>query len=399
MPERDLSEQLMIPGFEIEDRKRLLGITKEHLRILGTCGRSILPHLDDIIDAFYEGQLADPAIRRFIEDNTSLASLKAAMRGYIASLFGGDYTEAYVAARLRIGRAHARIGVQPMYYVASVHQLSELLKSHLSPREFNPQVTSALDKILLFDLVLVFETYIQGLINEVYAAKDDLAAHALGLERIVAERTAALKRIAQTDDLTGLRNRRALIAALADEILRIRNQKGAFAVAFLDVDKFKQINDRVGHLAGDRVLQKIAKAFAASVPNRDQVYRYGGDEFVAIFPVPEVTSTAEAAARLKSGIETRLDGTISVSVGCSFISHDNVPPLEDILVSIDREMYRHKAGGERSGATATDPVAGPDAGPAAVPGLPPKVVPTHDGSSARGAPPPHRNVLTQAPQS
>lgn len=121
MQNRDISDQFGTPEFDIEERKRLLGITPDHLAILGSCGRSIMPNLDAIIDTFYDRQLANPAIRRLIEDKTSLSALKAAMRGYIASLFGGDYGEDYVTARLRIGRAHARIGVQPMHYVASVH--------------------------------------------------------------------------------------------------------------------------------------------------------------------------------------------------------------------------------------------------------------------------------------
>lgn len=207
----------------------------------------------------------------------------------------------------------------------------------------SPQVGVALAKILLFDLVLVFDTYIQGLVDEVTAEKDEVAADARSLERTVAERTAALKRLAQTDDLTGLKNRRAMIAALADEILRIRSRRGSFAVAFLDVDKFKQVNDTAGHLAGDRVLQNVARAFQAGVPDPEHVFRYGGDEFVAIFPMPHAASAAEAAARIKAQIEAQLEERVTVSVGCTYVAHNDVPPLEEILTSIDREMYRHKA--------------------------------------------------------
>ena len=340
---KSLPEQMRISEIEIQERKRLLGLTPELLALLAGCRHTILPQLDTIIEAFYAGQLEIPEIRKSIRDAETLSRLKGAMRGYIAALFSGDYGERYVNSRLRIRVIHARIGVKPMLYVASVHQLEYLLMERLAAVGTSPQVAVALAKILLFDLVLVFDTYIQGLVDEVTAAKDEVAADARSLERTVAERTAALKRLAQTDDLTGLKNRRAMIAALADEILRIRSRRGSFAVAFLDVDKFKQVNDTAGHLAGDRVLQNVARAFQAGVPDPEHVFRYGGDEFVAIFPMPHAASAAEAAARIKAQIEAQLEERVTVSVGCTYVAHNDVPPLEEILTSIDREMYRHKA--------------------------------------------------------
>lgn len=338
------AEPFRVSETEIATRKRLLAMNPEHLQTLADCAQLVEPQLDAIVDEFYARQLDIPEVRATVGDSHALARLKTAMRDYIARVFGGEYGPDYVDARLRIGRIHASIGVKPMLYVASVHRLAQILVDRLSPLNPDPLLTAAIEKIVLFDLTLAFDSYIQGLVDEVSLARDELAAYARNLERLVDERTASLKRLAETDDLTGLKNRRALMGALNDRVNRPDGPAESFGFAFLDIDNFKEVNDTHGHVAGDRVLQRVAAAFQAAVPQKENVYRYGGDEFVAVFPVSSTRSAPEVARILKARIENQLGGEIAVSIGVSHFPSGKPVSLEEVLRSIDREMYCNKPG-------------------------------------------------------
>jgi diguanylate cyclase (GGDEF)-like protein len=103
-----------------------------------------------------------------------------------------------------------------------------------------------------------------------------------------------MSHLAQHDPLTGLPNRLLMHDRLGRAIAAARRRASALAVLFLDVDRFKRINDSLGHAAGDEVLQSIAGRLTACVRDSDTVCRYGGDEFVVL--LPEVACSADAAA-------------------------------------------------------------------------------------------------------
>src|SRR5205807_3976015 len=105
-----------------------------------------------------------------------------------------------------------------------------------------------------------------------------------------------LERLAVTDELTGLYNRRHLMGTLANEVQRSRRLRRTFSVLLADVDHFKQYNDANGHLAGDAVLVKVAEIFRKMTRSVDSVARYGGEEFVVMLigaPLPIAATVAE----------------------------------------------------------------------------------------------------------
>ncbi len=115
------------------------------------------------------------------------------------------------------------------------------------------------------------------------------------------ERT-ALVDLARLDPLTELGNRRALKAALEREEARVARAGGTCAVAFFDLEAFKQINDRHGHRTGDRCLEKVAAVLRTSLRRPDEAFRWGGDEFVVLLPGASSSTAQVAVERLREAI-------------------------------------------------------------------------------------------------
>jgi diguanylate cyclase (GGDEF)-like protein len=151
------------------------------------------------------------------------------------------------------------------------------------------------------------------------------------------------QQLAVKDELTGLANYRAFMTSLDGEIRRTHRLSREFAVLVLDVDGLKQLNDRLGHLAGNRALCRIGECLRVSCRATDTAARFGGDEFAIILP-----ETAEAGARqLTERIREHLARdaerpAISVSIGVAVYPRDGTSP-EKLLGAADQELYRGKA--------------------------------------------------------
>ena len=159
-------------------------------------------------------------------------------------------------------------------------------------------------------------------------------------------------RAAAADELTGLSTYRVLRERLAFEIERSKRSSEGFAVLFLDLDRFKQVNDQFGHEAGNDILRAVAEEIRNAVRASDVAARYGGDEFVVILTRTDLDGAARVAEALRAGIEgigRRLGypaGLITVSVGVA--EFDLNEPEGDLLVSADRALYRAKAAGRNA---------------------------------------------------
>ena len=158
------------------------------------------------------------------------------------------------------------------------------------------------------------------------------------------------QRSAAADALTGLSTYRVLRDRLAFEIERSKRSNEGFALLFLDLDLFKQVNDQYGHEAGNEVLKAVAEQIRNAVRVSDIAARYGGDEFVVILTRTDLQGGARVAEALRAGIEgigRRLGypaGLVTVSIGLAeFDPHQ--PETADLLVAADRALYRAKAAG------------------------------------------------------
>ena len=177
-----------------------------------------------------------------------------------------------------------------------------------------------------------------------------LASHlAIAIEN--AEMFGLVKSLAEKDSLTLLYNHGAFHEKLAIELERANRYARPMAVIILDLDRFKEINDRCGHTTGDRVLALVAGVLGAHLRKTDIAARYGGDEFAVILPETDLSAAAVIAERVAEGISNvRLDiggGSIisfTASVGYAACAH-NAPGRGDILNIADRLMYDSKRRG------------------------------------------------------
>jgi len=155
--------------------------------------------------------------------------------------------------------------------------------------------------------------------------------------------------MALTDPLTGLFNRRQMSQRLQEEVARFRKHGSDFSVIIADVDHFKDINDRYGHDAGDRVLARVALLFAEGLRGGDAVARWGGEEFLVLLPGTHLKAAQEVAQRLRSISEARLgaiegvDLPLTVTFGVATFSRTE--SLEACLKQADDALYRGKAEG------------------------------------------------------
>jgi TonB family protein len=153
------------------------------------------------------------------------------------------------------------------------------------------------------------------------------------------------------DDLTGALNRRFLRRLFADDWPRLLAEHGSVAVLLLDLDLFKQVNDRHGHLVGDAVLRQAAERLRASFREHDRVVRYGGDEFVIVLPGADADEARELAVRVRRvlfGEPWRTpDGVRPLGVALAFSIGAAAAPAdgtsgEQVLEVADRRLYDDK---------------------------------------------------------
>ncbi len=176
-----------------------------------------------------------------------------------------------------------------------------------------------------------------------------LLAGALETQRLHRE----LERRAETDDLTGLLNRMAFEHRLIAALGRAERQGTSVAVLFVDLDKFKTVNDTYGHQAGDEVLEQAAQRLRETVRSWDVVGRHGGDEFVLFLPDvrsrDEVVHVAERLLKAFSSPFTAAgrDHHIGATIGISLYPEDGTDS-DRLLICADDALYRGKAEGRHS---------------------------------------------------
>ncbi len=151
-----------------------------------------------------------------------------------------------------------------------------------------------------------------------------------------------------TDGLTGVFNRRHILESLDKELHRGRRHDHDLAVLMIDLDHFKQVNDRFGHAAGDKVLERTAAIMQGELRGEDLIGRYGGEEFLVVLPATDREGAVEVGERIRRAVEgagfgSSLEGVkITISVGVADITSCNPQTAENLLRLADAALYRAK---------------------------------------------------------
>jgi diguanylate cyclase (GGDEF)-like protein len=160
-----------------------------------------------------------------------------------------------------------------------------------------------------------------------------------------------MRQLAETDALTGVYNRRALMEKLEQEMDRAARYAARLTALMIDIDNFKQINDTHGHLVGDTVLKQLATLLRRELRSVDIVARYGGEEFVVLLPETTTPESRNFAERLLRRVATHEFGEennrvrVTISIGMASYPDERVSDGLSLLELADSHLYRAKTDG------------------------------------------------------
>jgi diguanylate cyclase (GGDEF)-like protein len=175
-----------------------------------------------------------------------------------------------------------------------------------------------------------------------------VVAYVLSIQIILRNALKREKELARTDSLTGMLNARAFTGILDNEIRRASRYNYPISIVYIDLDNFKEVNDRYGHSVGNIVLQTVARVIQDSVRQTDIVGRIGGDEFAILFP----ETKSEPANQIVLKIHLRLNSTMTeqkwpVTSSIGLVSYTQIPASSDsVLRDADQLMYKAKNEGK-----------------------------------------------------
>ncbi|MBF0509156.1 MAG: diguanylate cyclase [Deltaproteobacteria bacterium] len=212
-------------------------------------------------------------------------------------------------------------------------------KTELTSRKFRTAMTMALRS---YAEIVTIESFRIILEQEVQARTAELQQKNNELERLNKE----LERHATRDALTGAHNRMKFDTILEAEIQRCKRYNHAVSLAMIDIDYFKQINDRHGHAAGDSALREIVALISSQIGACDVLARWGGEEFMILFPETTLEATRVASEKLRQEIEDyHFDkvGKMTCSFGVTQLLHDD--DFESLNKRVDDSLYEAKRTG------------------------------------------------------
>jgi diguanylate cyclase (GGDEF)-like protein len=254
--------------------------------------------------------------------------------------------------------------------------LSDWLMPGLDGVELCQRIRAYQSSQYTYFVLVTAMTEVEHVVTAMAAGADDfivkplertaLEAALIGAQRVTAlhaqlrDQHATLERLnsllyddARRDSLTMLGNRLRLSEDLTAAAARVERYGHTYSICLLDIDFFKRYNDRLGHPAGDVALRSVAQALAGTVRSGDMVYRYGGEEFLILYPEQTLAAATIAAGHVRDAIQTLgiphpenpPSAVITISAGVAESTQTQSLSVVDWLRSADEALYQAKAGG------------------------------------------------------
>ncbi len=237
---------------------------------------------------------------------------------------------------------------EPTFFTHKVHQfmfpfhtVRSLLASKLSPMQQTVILSPLKDD--------------DGVTRQLLVSVFDISDWVAYQNRLL-ESKKELEKLSRLDDLTQIANRRAIMEQLRYDLCLHARKKRPLAMALIDIDHFKKVNDTYGHQCGDQLLRGVAQLLAEQLRGYDKVGRYGGEEFMLVLPETSREAALQTCERLRQKVAAtvfqchRHQVTITVSIGTAFFGGetaevDQHPTAEDLFRVADANLYRAKDGG------------------------------------------------------
>jgi diguanylate cyclase (GGDEF)-like protein len=297
-------------------------------RFLGELGASI--DLDEVLSRTLEAGGAIPGV------DAALVSIRSGAEKPVVATLGLSMEEAQRQAISGPPDGHAARAISIVYqYPPSLEQVDELVHSGLAV-----PIPGEVDTIGFIAIYSRSPTH--RFEEETIREVEELAKRA-GPAIENARRFREARQLADLDALTGLHNRRYFHETLAREVARAQRYGRRLALVVLDLDDFKAINDRIGHLSGDAVLAETAERVRDVVRSADVACRVGGDEFAVILPESSAEEADQLYRRLRGAVSSRpvgQAGRLLISAGVAELLSDDDPTR--FFERADEALYRAK---------------------------------------------------------
>ncbi|ULL18919.1 EAL domain-containing protein [Paenibacillus sp. H1-7] len=326
------SEALNEPWIQLDDHTEVLaqmhmiGLTEEDLKLIASFGPVISSQIERVTASFYDSVGRVDSLEQIIIQHSTVERLRQTLSNHLIEMFNCRINPTFIEKRLRIAAAHQRIGLSPKWYMGAFQNLQNTLLDII--RELDERI----DTINLGQAVTKLLSFEQQLVLEAYESK--------------------IQHQADHDELTGLPNRRMFNQVLSHLIEGNRDSQTEFAVMMLDIDRFKMINDSLGHTYGDIFLKEMSTRIRDSIDDdRVMLARMGGDEFTLICSGDFVEDKVSRLARsIISAIGQPYhlkdnDFYVTASIGIAIYPDHGLDAVQ-LLKNADTAMYEVKKGGK-----------------------------------------------------
>ncbi len=331
-------------GFNTQQRKlrvAMMGLSSaDHVFIELLHHKLIKPYGKDLVTNFYKVLLSFPEIKAFLLEHAEVHSLQQTQLEYIES-YGVNFDRAeYFEQRLQVGRVHALIGLPLSYYQMAFRTFDDLLFDYLAKVISTDDdrflsLVKLVSRISALDMSLAIEVYYNKKVHDMTNSIDAL----------VDERQILTSKIG-LDELTQVASRVKVLNYLDSNLIKAAQKQYCFCVAMIDLDFFKSVNDKYGHLVGDQILTDVAARMKAALRSGDILGRYGGEEFLLVLPRADINTARQITERICNSINARpfqvddyvIPVTISIGVADGRLGDSD----EDLLGRADHALYKAK---------------------------------------------------------
>ncbi|CAN5892533.1 hypothetical protein BH11PSE8_BH11PSE8_28640 [soil metagenome] len=268
-------------------------------------------------------------------------------------LFAAGICAACMALRLYSPLYGASIDLEPLYlWIPVIYVFAFTLMGHKSSLTLSLGILALFVSISVPYLVFHFDQPHGNFTIQLHVVSAVLIAalyffssyqHRFQIAQLSADE---LARLANTDELTQLANRRRMLEAIASELVRFARYGSAFSVVMIDVDHFKSVNDRFGHSVGDRTLVALTARTLEVLRDVDTLGRWGGEEFVVILPQTQFDETLRKAAALCGHVSARPlveEHLVTISCGVTCVASGDT--ADSLLQRADQALYAAKRNG------------------------------------------------------